>query len=652
MAFTLEPVFELGRFHFHIPSYQRGYRWEKDQVVALLDDLRNFCESNPNSEEYYCLQPIVVVPVRPDMELLPTKEGESQLHKYSDGTEFLVIDGQQRLTTLFLLIEYLNSFFASLTKLPQYKLHFDKRGVQDSFMSQRVFSDVSDKTYQDNVDTFYLRKAWDAIDTWFKELSSEGNDGENVLSAFKSMLNKKRPNSCLDLRVIWYELPLKQADPIEEFDNLNYGSIRLTGTELVKSMLLASDGNNVHEVSSRGHAWDRMEKSLQDPLFWSMLKTAQNGERLSHIEFILDIVADDINRELPEDYRRKRDLDNDEFNYNVINQYFKLEKAKGDSSHSKVVKKVWKKIEKKFHCVRNWYDNPMWFHYIGLWRRLNDSQRIVDEIQKLENGSATKADFENKLRTKVGGILKRAAEGQLSEEEKKKGVHPLKAEKLNYKDKPKELLKILLSFNVMTLAYKSGQEQVRFPFHLYDEYDVNSLEHIYPQSMGEEMKSGQIKSLIKTYLTLGIHLDAKDKAELEELLSSAEWGDEDKALPEEFWSKLEPYVSQLEQGLSRKTGITRRDLHSIANMALVDTPTNAALSNLYLHQKREKLKERNKNRLEGLAGATYLMPATELVFAKHYTPASESTELRFWTKADRDAYLSELKNVYDTLIAD
>ncbi|MEZ4930197.1 MAG: DUF262 domain-containing protein [Chitinophagales bacterium] len=45
--------------HFLIPYYQRGYRWEKIHVIALLNDIYNFMRSD---EKKYCLQPIVVVP--------------------------------------------------------------------------------------------------------------------------------------------------------------------------------------------------------------------------------------------------------------------------------------------------------------------------------------------------------------------------------------------------------------------------------------------------------------------------------------------------------------------------------------------------------------------------------------------------------------
>lgn len=39
---------------YYVPSYQRGYRWGRDEVIRLLDDIFE------NGANPYCLQPIVV----------------------------------------------------------------------------------------------------------------------------------------------------------------------------------------------------------------------------------------------------------------------------------------------------------------------------------------------------------------------------------------------------------------------------------------------------------------------------------------------------------------------------------------------------------------------------------------------------------------
>lgn len=46
---------------YFIPDYQRGFRWSPLQVRQLVDDIREFTQRrNPQPEEFYCLQPLVI----------------------------------------------------------------------------------------------------------------------------------------------------------------------------------------------------------------------------------------------------------------------------------------------------------------------------------------------------------------------------------------------------------------------------------------------------------------------------------------------------------------------------------------------------------------------------------------------------------------
>lgn len=69
---------------FVIESYQRGYRWSKEEIEHLLKDIDEVADG-----QNYCLQPIVV--------------------KNRDGV-YELIDGQQRLTTLYLIMKYLSRY--------------------------------------------------------------------------------------------------------------------------------------------------------------------------------------------------------------------------------------------------------------------------------------------------------------------------------------------------------------------------------------------------------------------------------------------------------------------------------------------------------------------------------------------------------------
>src|SRR5690554_4722763 len=96
---SIKTISELLKFNLYIPSYQRGYRWTEQQVTDLLNDVWEFINKpNKQVDEWYCLQPIVV-----------TKRND-------DAKWYDIIDGQQRLTTTFLLLKHLERFIESERK--------------------------------------------------------------------------------------------------------------------------------------------------------------------------------------------------------------------------------------------------------------------------------------------------------------------------------------------------------------------------------------------------------------------------------------------------------------------------------------------------------------------------------------------------------
>ena len=57
----LKNIKDILECKFYVPSYQRGYRWNKQQVIDLLEDIWEFSQKNElKKDEFYCLQPIVV----------------------------------------------------------------------------------------------------------------------------------------------------------------------------------------------------------------------------------------------------------------------------------------------------------------------------------------------------------------------------------------------------------------------------------------------------------------------------------------------------------------------------------------------------------------------------------------------------------------
>ena len=142
----LMPVKDLLGMNFFIPGYQRGYRWKTRQVEDLLDDIYEFMQSGKDGK--YCLQPLVVKYSASKDRLLDKlnealKEKENDIQSayqvLKDYQRWDVVDGQQRLTTIYILLSYLDK-----TKAP-YTLQYETRkGSQDFLKNIRNLQNTNE----------------------------------------------------------------------------------------------------------------------------------------------------------------------------------------------------------------------------------------------------------------------------------------------------------------------------------------------------------------------------------------------------------------------------------------------------------------------------------------------------------------------------
>ncbi len=163
---------------FWIPAYQRGYRWTPLQVTQLLDDVWEFIKTSEGGhrQAFYCLQPLVI-------------------KARADG-DYEVVDGQQRLTTIYILLTYLKEIVAILGKTP-FQIHFETRGEANEPFLRNIDLDRA----QENVDFFHICRAYQAIENWFA-----GRDPMHKLKLLQHLLNDDETGwNVKDLVSAWCE---------------------------------------------------------------------------------------------------------------------------------------------------------------------------------------------------------------------------------------------------------------------------------------------------------------------------------------------------------------------------------------------------------------------------------------------------------------
>ncbi len=659
MALIPRSFSELLDCIFIIPPYQRGYRWDEEQVTALLDDFKEFVLScqmpgGAPGDSFYCLQPIVVVPAGDNDPGDPDDPSTPLRGRYA------VIDGQQRLTTIYLLLNYLEQF-----RLAQYNIFLllmPARKEQEDYLSEGVYKTESPAA-NDYIDNFYIRRAYETIEQWFKKPENQYQKGPFVRILTEPVQNYNQQN----VRIIWYEITDMSAP--EAFRRLNYGKIPLRSAELVKAVLLQSGGASESAPFRRAVEWDMMEHTLNDPKLWSMLVDADEdgGTRM---ELLLDFVADDLNREMktvtPEGVEKlpfvrkpepklASDPDaRDYFNYHVINEYIQRN-AKNPHSREAAIEDVWTRIRDTFNLVTNWYDDRTWYHLIGLLRILrgkkgkkNRRAFVRDIYSKAYAGGlpVTKPSFTEELRSAVGAAIK--------------VTEPV--EKLNYHDHDKAIRNILTAVNVY-VANGSTDTSARFSFGDFEKYNVTSLEHIHPQnittddgydefcrwfgnrlvayaSLSEQDWTDAVKNSVPGITDKDLpEKVAEMKREVEKACGNIKKGIADKATFKNDKEAIDRNVKIFDRLFEELSGISEGELHGIANLALVDGPTNSALQNFFLDRKRGILRDRETG------GLTYVPAATAMVFSKEWSGDSPG-DMRLWRKTDRTCYLNEILKAY------
>lgn len=550
---------------FFIADYQRGYRWQ-EEVEMLLNDIADVEEG-----KNYCLQPIVV--------------------KKVDG-KFELIDGQQRLTTLYLIQKFTKTYRPRIQI--KYAISYQTRENSKSYLENLDFDAINDNP--NNIDEYFINGAAHIIKNWFEKFNDESqprySSDDDAANDIQTKLNNK-------VHVIWYEVDSSE-DSSQLFRRLNIGKIPLTNAELVKALFL-SRNNSIDDQKQLEIAtqWDIIEKELRNDNFWYFITNERSEKYATRIELVFNLMA---NKDVTDKERFRT--------FFYFNDKIKNEKNKAT---------IWSEILRYYQKLKEWYENFEIYHKVGY---LIATQTISIQTLLNESTNKTKSNFQQSLDEKIAKSIN--FNKDYSE--------------LSYGSDYSHIEKMLLLFNVETIRQKQDVF-MRFPFERHKK-ESWSLEHIHAQnSQGLNKDEARKKWLLDHKQSL---LSFNDESlndligRIDDLMAKID-NPNDKSNKGEIF---EPLFGEIIKVLSENGDI--EEIHSIDNMALLSAKDNSSLNNSTFDVKRNKIIAMDKT-------IEYIPVCTRRVFLKYYTD-SDKNQLHFWGKADRKAYIQNMNDVLRTYL--
>ena len=338
---------------FFVPAYQRGYRWRPEEVEVLIDDLERFMDeeeekASQNRCPFYSLQSVVV--------------------KNRDCDQLEVIDGQQRLTTVLIILQALHT----IEKVDTLKMRFEYNDLKKENYVECLFEIKYETRMPSDEWLFEITKAYISDSCSGKkdeadELKNKNSDYYHFIEAYLKSIDliigweKNKRYNFEDLlknktRFIWYNTSLVDGkdNEVDVFDRINATKIELNNAELIKALLLQKDnyGMETHLRDQMAIDWDIIEKRLQNPSFWGFVYSTRHPYHYStHIEYIFDML-------------QNKTKDQKDSYYYTFNSYYKGYPQK-INRRLDYVKDCWKSIQETMLMLEEWYSDRTCYHYIG-----------------------------------------------------------------------------------------------------------------------------------------------------------------------------------------------------------------------------------------------------------------------------------------------
>ena len=618
--FAPMPIADLldGKHHFVIPSFQRGYRWEEKQVTDLLEDIKQFANDDNVKSDSYFLQPVVV-----------------KACKYNGIDAYEVLDGQQRLTTMLLLLKRL------MKRLGEDEREMYQDCLYDIVYTNRPQLNFDNPNAADNIDSYYLSEAKRIIDDWFKEQTKNKQNLNNFTGSL--LYDQKR-----QVKIIWYAIEEDSEDlvSINIFNRLNKGKISLTSSELIKALFimdydLRANGDKL-PAEQLSMEWNEMERKFQDDNFWYFISDDYRGTQ-TRIDVLFDFVTcrdeekdvDYSYREFQKLYDFCRDQERNNTNEQFVSDW---------SDDIKNMQDAWKQVRRTFDRLVAWYEDNLYYHYVGYLVAIGFTPlQIYNHLEtEKRNRKLVEPEYEWTVEDTMLSLRKKMMERFKQENRfiKKDAID-------EFEYKSEYVPRVLLLFNVE--CCRRGQN-VRFAFDKYkkENWDVEHVDSQNDATLQEYEDRMRWLKNVKFILNMEHTARSKELAkECQELID--EFTERTKVNVDKyrsFYQTINKFYSAESGENDSEVDLTTKKKDYLSNLTLLDSATNREYKDAPFAYKRYCIVKNDR------LGDRFIPLCTRNLFLKYYTDSNNESsylDTMRWNSSDREGYMKAMHEAVDPI---
>lgn len=582
LLYNVKEIFDQKEFltqkgvsYFNIPHYQRGYKWEASNVEKLLNDIYS-CKLK--DDLFYCIQNITI-----------TKK----------DNVYNVIDGQQRLTTLTIILSYLGEkeLVYNKVRFPENSIRKYTNKTLNNWITNKDFDFYSHfKSWNDLInahpdydlqDIYHIVQVALTVRSWFEKLKEK--EGQSYIENFTNRL-------LYNVKLIVNEVEGNQSEE-KIFANLNSKRIPLDGSDLVRAILItrvakeeAKDEGDLKDIIFVNERRIKLGWELdQINSWWSKKEVKTYFKRLIKIE------SENIG---------KNKLFNEDF-YPINNLYLLFAESNNhevlsleliESSNEAI--KLYKELIHLHHTLFDWFHDREIYHLLGYIFANEPNRKNIDfyKVWMLWKNSSTRQSFVNKLKNEIKSYF--IEEDSIIDY---RNLH------INwYEDKTDLLVKTLLLMDVIECL----KENKAFLPPLYFKKNSEDIEHIFPQNPRAKPNTEIVK-----YVSLLLKTGKLEKNDVDISVLESKLNDENFKL--EFLEFLADKTTEIKE-------------NSIGNLVLLHRSLNRGLGNKVYEQKRSKIISFHNQ-------GNFIQPHTFKVFVRDFlnnTQKDSYTDNEFWLQSD------------------